>query len=154
MLVSAHSLQKNSMKLSLLLVVFLFAKCNQAKDGEGRKNDAGIAVNNVSDTTGKKSLKGWELYSWFDKEWKFVLVPGTNRIKTVEEIISSKQISNGIKELEKRIMELNNHQTIVWMDRTHNKDLKVNEPFQKPTAEITDNLMEICKRKDIELLIR
>ena len=36
----------------------------------------------------RKSLKGWELYSWKDdkKGWQYVVVVGTNRLKTEKEI--------------------------------------------------------------------
>jgi hypothetical protein len=35
----------------------------------------------------RKEMKGWELYVWEEeKEWVFSLLPGTNRLKTQEEI--------------------------------------------------------------------
>jgi len=36
-----------------------------------------------------QAMKGYELYSWQEKDgWHFTLITGTNRIKTLEEIIS------------------------------------------------------------------
>ena len=36
------------------------------------------------------SMKGYELYSWpEDSQWHFTLITGTNRDKTLEEVISN-----------------------------------------------------------------
>jgi hypothetical protein len=57
---------------------------------------AGKLINLPSATTGDKlphSAKGYELYSWQeDSQWHFTLITGTNRNKTLEEIISDVNI--------------------------------------------------------------
>jgi hypothetical protein len=40
------------------------------------------------------SFKGYELYSWVDNDqWHFVLMPGTNRDKTLAEVVA---VKNGV----------------------------------------------------------
>jgi hypothetical protein len=49
------------------------------------------ACNNVSNEPLPRSMKGYELYSWQeDGQWHFTLITGTNRNKTMQEIISGK----------------------------------------------------------------
>lgn len=57
---------------------------------------------------GLSNLKGWELYSWYDNEWKFALLPGTNRIKAIDEIILNKNVFYGGNELIQNISKLEN----------------------------------------------
>ena len=43
-----------------------------------------------------RSMKGYELYSWKSgSAWRFTLITGTNRLKTVAEITSSENIQEG-----------------------------------------------------------
>lgn len=46
-----------------------------------------LSINTIKHLPG--SMKGYELYSWLDDEkWHYTLITGTNRNKTVEEIVS------------------------------------------------------------------
>ncbi|MDD5287602.1 MAG: hypothetical protein PHY28_00600 [Dehalococcoidales bacterium] len=55
--------------------------------------EAGKLINKLSITAVDKlphAMKGYELYSWLqDNKWHFTLITGTNRNKTLEEIISN-----------------------------------------------------------------
>jgi hypothetical protein len=43
-----------------------------------------------------RSMKGYELYSWQSgKAWRFTLVTGTNRLKTIAEITSREDVVEG-----------------------------------------------------------
>lgn len=72
-------------------------------------------------------MKGWEIYSWFDMKCSskpqlhsapnpdsvcFALLPGTNRLKTVDEIRKSPL---PIAELEKRIAKLAKGDEVFWL---------------------------------------
>ena len=47
-----------------------------------------LSIDNIEKLS--QSMKGYELYSWMaDNQWHFTLITGTNRNKTVEEIISA-----------------------------------------------------------------
>jgi hypothetical protein len=48
-----------------------------------------MAPTSISDLSASTSMKGYELYSWREKssgDWYFALLPGTNRLKTYDEI--------------------------------------------------------------------
>lgn len=65
---------------SVLFGAMLLSAC--IKNDEPPKAVAGIDALTV-----KTSMKGWELYSWPEKNvWKFAFLTGTNRIKSLEEV--------------------------------------------------------------------
>lgn len=56
----------------------------------------------------RKSFKGWELYAQFDdqnKEWRFRLLQGTNRLKTAQEIADAQTIV-GVQKLKEELSGL------------------------------------------------
>jgi hypothetical protein len=64
----------------------------------------------------KPRFKGVELYSWKDKEgqWVFVLLDGTNRLKTEAEVKGTKNPSRGVEELKKALARLAVGEQVVW----------------------------------------
>lgn len=64
--------------LALILLISVLPACHAAGDGPL-----------------PRSMKGYELYSWeMDSGWHFTLITGTNRNKTLEEIISGDNIES------------------------------------------------------------
>jgi hypothetical protein len=109
-----------------------------------------------------KSMKGYELYSWnSDGIWKFKLITGTNRNKSKEEIVSTeKTISNngwvnyfvtGNDELFMLLEQMPRKSFLIW-NSTYNPG--GNEiPFQYPDDETIIKVGELCRTKEIELMI-
>jgi hypothetical protein len=65
----------------------------------------------------KRSMKGWELYSWQDKNaWKFSILIGTNRNKKLEEIKAPEVVLHSLKELERALFELAKGEYITWLN--------------------------------------
>jgi hypothetical protein len=77
--------------------------------------------------TGKHSMKGWELYTWFDlgcsaspqvhsapndDSWCAVLVPGTNRVKKPSEI---KQTPMKWRDLASALAGLRRGENVAWI---------------------------------------
>jgi hypothetical protein len=61
-----------------------------------------------------KSLKGSELYGWRSQsQWVFVLLPGTNRLKSEAEIRSATQYF-GFAALTKRLAQLALFEDVFW----------------------------------------
>jgi hypothetical protein len=51
-----------------------------------------VACNNAPEPPLPKSMKGYELYSWQDAgQWQFSLLTGTNRTKTMGEIVTGER---------------------------------------------------------------
>jgi len=92
---------------------------------------AGKLTTMPSATTGDKlphSMKGYELYSWpEDSQWHFTLITGTNRNKTLEEIISNVDIISedgwvhinvvGVEAIETVLSRLPQNEYIFWLAR-------------------------------------
>ena len=91
-------------------------------------HDLSVAVSTdqvcVRDVAGKvvyrmreenKRTKGVELYGWkIDGEWVFVLVDGTNRIKSEKEIKANRHPLRGLQELEQTLYTLAIGEQVVW----------------------------------------
>jgi hypothetical protein len=72
------------------------------------------------------SMKGYELYSWLeDGQWHFTLITGTNRNKTLEEIVSKINIISedawvqihlvGVDEIKTILSKLPQNEEILWL---------------------------------------
>jgi hypothetical protein len=66
---------------------------------------------------GEKSFKGWELYIWKEgADWKFALLPGTNRLKDDGEIKAA--AVTGLDAIEKKLDSLAAQQEVFLSGRT------------------------------------
>jgi hypothetical protein len=50
------------------------------------------------------------------QEWRFVLLPGTNRNKAAQEILTSPDIVRSVTELKARISELPSGESVFWVE--------------------------------------
>src|SRR5262245_58053601 len=92
-----------------------------------------------------ESMKGYELYSWQDgNQWKFSLLVGTNREKTLDEIKSAEVVLSSVDELQSKLEEIPANQYITWSS-------KESLSFQ-PNA-IIQQIEQICKAKGLILTI-
>src|SRR5215217_2890934 len=65
-----------------------------------------------------ESMKGYELYSWQEGgQWKFSLLVGTNRLKTLDEIKSAHVVLTGVDELTSTLKNIPSGQYITWSSR-------------------------------------
>jgi hypothetical protein len=91
--------------------------------------EAGKLINKLSITAVDKlphAMKGYELYSWLqDNKWHFTLITGTNRNKTLEEIISDEDFISeagwvqihviGVDAIKTVFSKLPQHEEIFWL---------------------------------------
>jgi hypothetical protein len=62
-----------------------------------------------------ESMKGYELYSWLDgSQWKFSLLLGTNREKSLEEIKSKGNVLIGMDALKSTLEKVPAGQYVTW----------------------------------------
>jgi len=111
------------------------------------------------------STKGYELYSWQENhEWHFTLTTGTNRLKSLEEIISNEntvqaggwvKISvQGIEAIQKALSGLPQHEEIFWADKTWLEHAQVQAgPIMLPPQETIDAVQEYCKQLGLKLTV-
>lgn len=89
------------------------------------------------------AFKGIELYSWKPegKDWQFSLLPGTNRLKTTEEVTAPKETISGVTALKQRLAALAVGEQVFW------KNL-AKEPV--PEA-IVREIVQTCEQYQITL---
>lgn len=63
-------------------------------------------------------MKGYELYSWQDDgQWKFSLLVGTNREKTLQEVKSTDSVLLGLEGLKTSLEKISFGQYITWSSK-------------------------------------
>lgn len=111
------------------------------------------------------SMKGYELYSWEEEgQWRFTLITGTNRIKTVEEICSREDVISeagwvrvqvvGVNVIGAVLGKLPQGEEIVWLesprsDQTPPSDIE----FMLPPQQIMDSVKEQAEESGLNLLV-
>jgi hypothetical protein len=109
---------KNIMKkvtfpgLIMLTVISLsFFSCTTDKDSEMDK----LKKINIDTLTFVHSMKGWELYSWPNRDdWNYSILVGTNRIKSYSEVTTNKIIVSGKDSLKMLLDKFPENENIFW----------------------------------------
>jgi hypothetical protein len=112
------------------------------------------------------SMKGYELYSWSENnQWHFTLITGTNRNKTLEEIISTTDIISqdgwvqihvvGVNEIKSVLSRLPQSEDILWLSklRTEQKQQK-GIIIKLPEGSTLDTIIEHSVQCGLNLLIQ
>lgn len=112
------------------------------------------------------SMKGYELYSWFENDqWHFTLITGTNRNKTVEEIISNRNIIStdgwvhmhvvGLEEIKNVLSSLPQSEDVLWFSKlTSEQTQKEDRIITLPTVSILYTIKEHSRQCGLNLLIQ
>jgi hypothetical protein len=99
------------------------------------------------EATPSLAFKGYELYSWpAAGEWHFALLPGTNRIKTFEEITSPSVRLDGIDALQEELAGLARGEQVFWVVT------RVPHMALPPDA-VIDEIGLHCRRIGVQLTI-
>ena len=110
-----------------------------------------------------RSSKGYELYSWEEEDqWRFTLITGTNRVKTVEEVISKEDFisetgwvriqvvgADAIKDVISRLPE---GESVFWCDELHIGQSTETE-FRLPPAKIAGAIEEYAWQCGLALVV-
>ena len=92
-----------------------------------------------------ESMKGYELYSWYDgSQWNFSLLVGTNREKSLSEIKSSDVVLHGMDALKSTLEKIPAGQYVIWLSK---------ETLSFPPDKIVKQIEEICKDKGLILTL-
>jgi hypothetical protein len=105
----------------------------------------GTSVSAEQQRQSKRQFKGMELYSWqVGREWRYSLLPGTNRSKSSSEIRAPKVTMSSLSELKERLAQLALGESIFWFNPNE-------RPFAYPTADVACDLVEYCNRLSMKL---
>lgn len=90
-------------------------------------------------------MKGYELYSWRDgNQWKFSILVGTNREKSIEEIKSAEVVLSGVDALQSKLEEIPAGQYITWSSK---------ETLSLPSEDIIKQIEQTCNDQGLILSI-
>lgn len=90
-----------------------------------------------------ESMKGYELYSWQDDgQWKFSVLIGTNREKTLDEIKSADVVLAGVDALKSALERMPEGQYIIWSSK---------ETLSFPPEDIIKQIEQTCKDERLKL---
>jgi hypothetical protein len=91
-----------------------------------------------------KATKGLELYSWKEeKGWRYVVLGGTNRLKTVQEVKANPAVVTGLDKITEVLKKLPEGERVSWAHRI--------EGFEYPPKEDVKKLDGVAKDAKIKL---
>ena len=102
-------------------------------------------------------MKGYELYSWRENgKWHYLLIPGTNREKSFEEITTNKNIKVGDAALKGELKKISRGQEVFWMS-----DVGMGQPssgktssMKLPSRKRIKEIIEYCNKLGIKMTLR
>jgi hypothetical protein len=94
-------------------------------------------------------MKGWELYSWQEEgQWRFSLLEGTNRTKSLDEIQSPSTRLDGIDALGRALERLEVGEWITWWNPSWGGGA-----LSFPPADLVDEVGAICDEQGLKLTV-
>ena len=92
-------------------------------------------------------LKGYEIYSWRDRRgrWRYALLPGTNRLKSQDEIFASPMTE---AELSSHLAKLQELEDVSWCPPAQ---LRTHPRLEIPPKSVTKPLVESAKKHNIHV---
>ena len=113
------------------------------------------------------SGKGYELYSWpaeQGEEWQFTLITGTNRLKTLEEIVAAEDTAgesgwvkvsvSGTKALKAVLDQLPRGERVTWIGGEWLEQMGMPAgDIRLPDRDILDEIEGYCRQLGIELSV-
>ncbi len=137
---------------SATLLTVLFFSCTK----EGPSDGTPLDVVDLDTITFEHSMKGWELYSWPNgNTWNFALLPGTNRLKSYDEVINSPFRVTGIEMLETMLMKLPDEENIIWIEESWLESIWIESFYdlQLPDMVTVLKVKEFCNSSEIDLVV-
>ncbi len=113
------------------------------------------------------SAKGYELYSWPEEggqEWHHVLITGTNRLKTYEEIVSAENAVDesgwvrvsaaGTEGLKALLSQLPDGESVTWVGEDWMGQMGVEwGSVRLPDKDVIDEIERYCHQAGVELSV-
>jgi hypothetical protein len=143
-------------KISSILfisVCIAVASCSiDSEDSDGSVNLLAFDTINF-----EPSMKGWELYSWPDREnYSHSLMVGTNRLKTYNEVISNRYVVYGTDSLKMLLERLPEEESVFWVGRDWLESCWGSQPkgdLRVPVKWIVDEIEGFCIKHELELSV-
>lgn len=93
-------------------------------------------------------MKGWELYSWpHENDWKYSILPGTNRVKSYNEVIANNTTVVGKEALKLLLDKFPKKEYISWIGQLQDDEGNLSLPDQSTIDEIKN----YASQKELDL---
>jgi hypothetical protein len=110
------------------------------------------------------SGKGYELYSWLQEgEWHFTLIRGTNRGKTLDEIVNSENSLSeaglvkisviGVEDIKEVLSKVTVETSVTWMKEIRASSAETKIQIQLPPIEIRDSIRDFALQSRLDFHI-
>jgi len=110
-------------------------------------------------------MKGYELYSWYveeESEWCYTLTPGTNRLKTLEELTSQENVGIeegwikmtvlGARDLEGLLDQLPSEAHVLWRGSRALEQMGMQESdVALPPGDVVEEIEAYCENMGVQL---
>jgi len=98
------------------------------------------------------AFKGMELYSWQNKngEWQYSVLEGTNRNKTIEEILATPLDLQGVKDA---IAHMAVGESLFWTNNIYDPNASQSVNFSFPPNMVMNELKEFAHKKQVDLYV-
>jgi hypothetical protein len=98
------------------------------------------------------AFKGMELYSWQNKngEWQYSVLEGTNRNKTIEEILATPLDLQGVKDA---IAQLAVGESLFWTNNVYDPNTSQSVNFALPPDAVVNEIKEFAREKQVDLYV-
>ena len=98
------------------------------------------------------AFKGMELYSWQNQsgEWQYSILVGTNRNKTIEEILSAPLDLQGVKDA---IAHMAVGESLFWTNNVYDPSASLSVKFSFPPDTVVNELKEFARAKQVDLYV-
>jgi hypothetical protein len=110
-------------------------------------------------------MKGYELYSWLeDGQWHFTLITGTNRNKTLDEIVSKEDFISeagwvkvsvtGVDAIEAALSKLPRNEFVMWLAGMREPSEQTDIRIQLPPKQTSDIIKEFALQRGLDFQIQ
>lgn len=111
----------------------------------------------VSDTIKfSHSLKGWELYSWYQQsEWHYSIIIGTNRLKSCDEVLNNRISVTSLSQLQQLLAKMPANEEIMWLGEDWIRQTWPEScaPLSLPDDSTVDNVRQFCRVYNLRLTV-
>ena len=141
---------------AFLIIASIFILIHGCKEEFNFSEENDLSDVKFDTLTFTHSLKGWEIYSWpEDSKWKYSFLPGTNRLKTLNEIQNNPISVTGADSLKAIIAKLPAYEQIFWigtqwLSRSWTYSFGT---IQLPPKSVQVEIKEFCGTRNIILTI-
>lgn len=135
---------------SAILFLPIILSCTK----ENTNDTIPLDVIDLDTMTFEHSMKGWELYSWPNgNDWNYGLLPGTNRLKSYDEVVNSPFRVTGIEMLKAMLLKLPDEETVIWIEESWLESIWIDSYYdlRLPDIVTVSKVKEFCEASGIEL---